>query len=96
MTKQGVDTVNHIRFIKSKIYLYYSQVGDLMKYRFMMLLLPFMFSCSDDLSSYKGYEVDFRDKIYSDIKHVGSSCDVNCIYSNYAVKYNIQSKQYDY
>ena len=66
-----------------------------MKYRFMMLLLPFMFSCSDDLSSYKGYEVDFRDKIYSDIKHVGSSCDVNCIYSNYAVKYNIQSKQYD-
>mgnify|MGYP001176373151 CR=1 FL=1 len=52
-------------------------------------------SCSTDLDTYQGYSTDFRNKSYLDKKHVGSSCDNDCIYSSYAVTHNIQNKQYD-
>ena len=66
-----------------------------MKYTLTFLILLFMISCSDALSLYEGYEVDFRDKSYSDVRHVGAACASQCIYSNHAVKYHIQDKQYD-
>ncbi len=66
-----------------------------MKYLIMLFLTFFTFSCSDQLSSYQGYEISYRDKSYSNTKHVGASCDDQCIYSSYAVTYNIQDKQYD-
>lgn len=65
-----------------------------MKNIFLALTMLFL-SCSTDLDSYQGYNTDFRNKSYSDIKHVGASCDNSCIYSSYAVTYNIQDKQYD-
>lgn len=58
-------------------------------------LLLLLTSCSTELEAYKGYNTDFRDKAYSEQFHVGATCDVNCIYSSYAVEYNIQEKQYD-
>lgn len=66
-----------------------------MKYLIALFLALSVFNCSDQLSSYQGYEIDFRDKSYSDTRHVGASCDSQCIYSSYAVTYNIQDKQYD-
>ena len=65
-----------------------------MKNIFLALATLFL-SCSTDLDSYQGYNTDFRNKSYSDTKHVGASCDSYCIYSSYAVTYNIQDKQYD-
>ncbi len=66
-----------------------------MKYLIALFLALTTLNCSDQLSSYQGYEIDFRDKSYSEIRHVGASCDSQCIYSSYAVSYNIQDKQYD-
>ena len=65
-----------------------------MKNIFLALTMLFL-SCSTELDSYQGYDTDFRNKSYSDTKHVGASCDSHCIYSSYAVTYNIQDKQYD-
>ena len=66
----------------------------MLKCLFLSLLL-LLTSCSTELEAYKGYNTDFRDKVYSEQFHVGATCDVNCIYSSYAVEYNIQEKQYD-
>ena len=66
-----------------------------MKYLIALFLTLFMFDCSDQLSSYQGYKIDFRDKSYLETRHVGAACDSQCIYSSYAVTYNFQSKQYD-
>lgn len=66
-----------------------------MKYILLLIFSSLLLNCSDELSSYQGYETDFRNKSYSETKHVGASCDNQCIYSNYAVEYNIQEKQYD-
>jgi len=66
----------------------------MLKGLFLSLLL-LLTSCSTELETYKGYNTDFRDKTYSEQFHVGASCDINCIYSSYAIEYNIQEKQYD-
>lgn len=66
-----------------------------MKNIFCMLLLLFSFSCSNSLDEYEGYGIDFRDKSFKDVSHVGASCSTGCIYSKYAVEYNFQEKQKD-
>ena len=66
-----------------------------MKYLTFFVLLILGFGCTDKLQSYEGYSINFRDKSYLETKHVGATCDNQCIYSSYAVTYNIQSKQYD-
>ena len=65
-----------------------------MKNIFLALTMLFL-GCSTELDEYQGYITDFRSKSYSEVKHVGASCDSQCIYSSYAVTYNIQDKQYD-
>jgi len=95
LTKQGVYTARHVRFINYRIYLYYSYIGDIMKYKLVLFLSLLTLNCSDDLTGYQGYESDFRSKSYSEVKHVGATCNAQCIYSSYAVSYNIQEKQYD-
>ena len=66
-----------------------------MKILVLLLNALFVLSCSSELDGYKGYTTDFRDKSYSETFHVGSTCDVGCIYSLHAVKYNFQEKQKD-
>jgi len=66
-----------------------------MKHLTFFILALFTLNCADDMSSYQGYNLNFRDKSYLETKHVGATCDNQCIYSSYAVSYNIQSKQYD-
>ena len=62
--------------------------------KYFLMIAMLLLSCSTDLESYQGYSTDFRNKSYLDKKHVGASCDNNCIYSSYAVTHNIQDKQY--
>ncbi len=66
-----------------------------MKYITFLILSLTMINCSDQSSYYTGYENNFRDKSYFEAKHVGASCNNQCIYSSYAVTYNIQEKQYN-
>ena len=66
-----------------------------MKRILLLFFSSLLLNCTDELSNYQGYETDFRNKSYLEVKHVGSTCDTNCIYSSYAVTYNIQDKQYD-
>ncbi len=63
--------------------------------KFFLIAAILLTSCSTDNYPYQGYSTDFRNKSYLDTKHVGASCYNSCIYSSYAVKNNIQSKQYD-
>ncbi len=66
-----------------------------MKQKLVLLFSLLALNCSDELTGYQGYESDFRSKSYSEVKHVGATCNTQCIYSSYAVSYNIQEKQYD-
>ena len=66
-----------------------------MKFILLLIFSTLLLNCTDELSNYQGYETDFRNKSYSEIKYVGSTCDNQCIYSSYAVTRNIQDKQYD-
>lgn len=63
--------------------------------KYIILFLILLFNCSDKLSNYKGYNKDFRSKSYLETRHVGAVCSNQCIYSSYAITYNIQDKQYD-
>lgn len=62
--------------------------------RYILILLIFLFNCSDP-NSVEFNNINFRDKSYEDIKHVGSFCNKDCIWSKYAVENRIQEKQKD-
>ena len=66
-----------------------------MKYMLVLVFSYLLLNCTDELSNYQGYETDFRSKSYLETRHVGSTCDTSCIYSSYAVTYNIQDKQHE-
>jgi uncharacterized protein YvpB len=66
-----------------------------MKHIFLLIFSSLLLNCTDELSNYQGYENDFRSKSYFEVKYVGATCDVQCIYSSYAVTYNLQEKQFD-
>jgi uncharacterized protein YvpB len=66
-----------------------------MKLILLLIFSSLLLNCSDELSNYQGYENDFRSKSYFEVKYVGATCDSQCIYSSYAVTYNLQEKQFD-
>ncbi len=62
--------------------------------RYILTLFIFLCNCSE-INNDEFKNVNFRDKSYKEIKHAGSFCNTNCIWSKYAVENKIQEKQQD-
>ncbi len=60
----------------------------------ILFALIFIFACSEN-SEFLPVNKDYREKSFQDIKHAGSYCSENCVWSKYAVDLKIQEKSAD-